>query len=232
MFNFSSLLPSITSISEITLPELLPFAIPAAIVAPFITYALAKRGDAEKREIEYRTFIDVSEIEDDSSLTSHPRKPGTKVIMPENMPPLGEMEEEPQSHSLGYMNYPVQMFKFLKITPFGKSIITSGNISIKMIDLKTGNLVEYSITLPILDINEEIFITLFESTGRGNKFFLYDIEMNYRTQVGEEMIYKRNSELTKSQDTSYVDFHKVKKRFGNEEILGRNEGTNSKWRHL
>lgn len=225
------LVPVVTSLSEITLPQLLPFAIPAAIVAPFITYALAKRSDTAKRKLEYRTFIDVSELEDTDSLANQHKKPGTKVIVPDNMPPIGPYRTKPDS-LVGYASIPIEKYKYLKIKSFGKSIVTSGSLSIEAIDLYTGKLINYNIMLPILNVDEEIFITLYECTGDGNKFLVSAIEIKYRTQAGEEMIYRRNSDFTKSQDIYYTDFHRVKKRFSDSEILEKNEGTSSNWRYI
>ncbi|CAI8951346.1 PHB domain-containing protein [Priestia megaterium] len=216
---------------KLTVVELLWKLLPAALVAPFITFGLGRLGSNTDRKLGYRTFIDIDEVRCQYKLENMPNlKSGTKLITTEAFKKVEKkiesmIEEENYDVSEGRFNY-------LKVKSYGKSIVTSGTISIKMVKEDKTDSWNLDIALPILEPNEEIFIPLDRLEDIGIVSYIENIEIKYRTQSGERMRYKsvrKRNNPNNPKETSITNSYDVKKLNLYYWAIDKNKGRNSSW---
>ncbi|MRX52358.1 hypothetical protein GJU41_00110 [Bacillus idriensis] len=194
----------------ITLMEAFWRILPAVLIAPFITFFLGRLGNITDRKLEYRTFFDVDEVTANYKLKNMPNlKNGTKLIIPNQFISL-EKEIENRIRNKSINPSKIQL-AYLHVKPFGNGIITGSSISVTLRSVDKKESWKLDISLPILEQNEEIFIPMDRLDMYEIEFFIEEIEMKYRTQAGEKMLYKSTRRKIENNETIVKISYSVKK---------------------
>ncbi|WP_141536327.1 hypothetical protein [Priestia megaterium] len=214
--------------TDLTTVELLWKLLPAALVVPFITFALGRLGNGADRKLEYRTFVDVGEVTANYKLKNMPNlKSGTKLITPKEYSSLEkEIEKRIKTNRLNPTT--VQLI-YLKVKTFGKSIVTSGTIGIKMRSADKTDSWSLDISLPILEPNEEIYIPLDRLDKYEVEYYVEEVRVKYRTQSGERIFYRNLSQKNAYDKTVTINSYKVKKFNLFYFAIDKNKGRNAGW---
>lgn len=210
-------------ITDVTMIEIVWRILPAALLVPFITYFLARIGNYNDRKLEYRTFIETDEIVASYKLKNLPNlKNGTRLIIPEEYKDFDNYINNSDPSSFSKCNY-------LKIKTFGKSIITGVWISVTMKSNDRKKIWDLDISIPIIDVNEEIFIPIDRFDNYGEDFYTGEIKINYQTQTGEKLLYKCIQSRNRRNETVVTNSHYLKKYHLFYRNINKNKGSNISW---
>ncbi|PEM90661.1 hypothetical protein CN639_11030 [Bacillus toyonensis] len=217
-----------------TIPTLMKdfwLILPAVLLVPFITYFLGRLGNNTDRILEYRTFLDIDEVKANYKLKNMPNlKSGTKLIIPEEFRSLKEeIDNRIKNKTYNTANYELL---YLKIKSFGKSIVTSGLVSVTLRSVDKKESWNLDVSLPILEENEEIFIPLNRLDFPEIEIYIEEIKIKYRTQSGEKMLYQSTREKNKINETVVKDSYSVKKFNLFYYAIDKNKGRNAGWIYL
>lgn len=210
--------------------ELLWKLLPVALLVPFITFFLGRVGTNAERKLEYRTFLHVDEITAKYNLKNMPAiKSRTRLFKPYEYQGYETwLNKRAQDGTLNIDNFDL---KYLKIQSFGKSIVTSGSISIKMNSQREDMVWYLNVSLPILDVNEEIYIPVERVAMLNVSYYIKEVVINYRTQSGEKMRFK--STIEKVEDSTIVkNTYSVKKFNLFFQPIDKHKGNNMQWSFL
>lgn len=215
---------------EVETIELLWSLLPVALLVPFVTFFLGRVGTSTERKLEYRTFLYIDEITAKHNLKNMPAiKSGTKLFKPYEYQVLeNRLATQGQDEILNIDNFE---FKYLKIQSFGKSIVMSGSISIQMNNKSESEKWYLNVSLPILDVNEEIYIPVERVEMLGINYYIKEVVINYRTQSGEEMRFKSISEHT-AESSIVKNIYSVKKFKLFFRPIDKYKGNNMQWSFL
>ncbi|WP_077303998.1 hypothetical protein [Terribacillus halophilus] len=162
-------------------------------VSTIVAFMLGRLGTNTDRKLEYRTYLDVDEISAQYNLKNMSSiKDGTRLIMPNEFIDIYNEIETGE--------YVVDRdFQYLKIRPIGKSIISSASINVIMKSVDKKDTWSLDISLPILEVNEEIYIYLHRKENLNRRFYVESTAIKYQTQSGEKILYKSEQSVEGNQ---------------------------------
>ncbi|MFD6206744.1 hypothetical protein [Peribacillus sp. NPDC060253] len=195
--------------TDLTMIEAFWRILPAALLVPFITFYLGRLGSYKDRKLKYRTFLDVDELVAKYRLENLPNlKNGTKLIIPKEHKSL----EEEINDQIKQRKYDSNnTLNYLKISPLGESIITSGWLKVEMRSTKEKEKWYLVCSLPIIKKDEEVYIPTDQIDKLNYEYYISEIKVKYQTQAGEKLLFKRSSRKNKKNETVVKDSHGVKK---------------------
>jgi hypothetical protein len=215
-------------VTDLSFIELFWKFLPAALLVPFITFFLGRLGNNLDKKLEYRTFLDVAELTANYKLKNMPNiKNGTKLIIPNE---FSSLEKEIDSRIKNNTIMPAKaQLVYLKVKSFGKSIITSGSVSITIRSVDKQDSWNLDISLPILEVNEEVYIPMDRFDKYEVEFYIEQILIKYRTQSGEKMLYKSTRRKNDNFETVVKNSISVKKLNLYYYAIDKNNGRNAGW---
>ncbi|MGF9946588.1 hypothetical protein ABEX44_25630 [Priestia megaterium] len=207
--------------------------LPAALLVPCVAYFLGRWGSNTDRRLEYRTFMDIDEIEAEYKLKNMPDlKSGTRLIIPHE---YLELEQSIKKMiKANTFRSSESKLHYLKVKVLGESLITSGTVKLKMEQTDNSHKTEswnLDVSLPILEPNEEVFIPINRLEDLVREFYIKEIEVKYRTQSGERMRY-RSVRRKRNNETIIRNSYGVKKFHLYYWSIDKNKGRNSSWTFL
>lgn len=184
--------------------------VPAALIAPFITFFLGRMASNFDKKLNHRTYLMIDEIQANYKLKNYKHfKDGTKLILPDSFKPL-ELKLD-QLIKSGNFTPSESKMNFLKIKPFGESIITSGWVQLYLKSTYNGEKWTVETNLPILGKNEEIFIAIDKVEYLTTEHLIEKIIIEYTTQANEKILYKSFRRKNKDNEILITESHSVKK---------------------
>jgi hypothetical protein len=152
------------------------------------------------------------------------------LILPDGFKPLERKID--QLIKNGHFTPSDSKMNFLKIKPFGESIITGGWVQLQMKSTYSGEEWTVEANLPILEKNEEIFIAIDKLENLNIEYVLERIKIEYQTQSSENILYESVRRKNKDGEVVVTESHSAKRYKLFYKKIQNSKGGNMEWLFL